>query len=329
MSAPLLSVIIPTHNRKNALRRTLGSLARQTFSPEAYEVLVVDDGSTDGTQVVADEQYLFDLKYLRRAGGGATLARNAGARASRGQVLVFVDDDITVSADTLAVLYETCLCRPRAVIIGTLVIPAEVQATIFARLNADPLTRPGPVTADSEVHFIWCQTGLLAVRRQEFFDLGMFRDPTGGWPNWDDVEFGYRAYWAGLQFWQSTRAVGEHWDYSLADLAASCLRWQRASQSAVRLLQQYPGLRSHISMFHDKAPIAWRRDPPSLIARKLIRQLASSRPAVGLLERISRWLERRFPSPLLLRPLYRWIMGGYIFWGFRLGIQEHGGCPLS
>jgi hypothetical protein len=174
------------------------------------------------------------------------------------------------------------------------------------------------------VPFIRCKTGLLAIRREDFFTLGQFQDPTGGWPNWDDVEFGYRAHQAGFQFWQSARAMGEHRDHSLVDLAASCLRWQHASQSAVRLFQKFPDIQPHIPMLNDKTPIGWRRDSPGLIARKLIRRAASSRFVLGGLEWLGRVLERRYPSPALLRPLYRWIVGGYMFWGFHRGLEEYG-----
>ena len=322
MSAPLVSVIIPTHNRKNALRRTLGSLARQTLPPDRYEVVVVDDGSTDNTRLLTNELYLFPLEYLSREGGGATLARNDGALHSGGSVLVFVDDDITVSPETLEALYYECVGQPRAVVIGTLVTPEEIKASVFARLNADAPVGGDARRADSELPFSDCKTGLLAIRRDDFFALGQFQDPTGGWPNWDDVEFGYRAYQAGFHFWQSGRAVGEHRDYSLTDLAASCLRWQRASKAAVRLFQKYPGIRPHISMFYDKTPIAWRRDPPGLILRKLVRRAAASRPVLDGMEWIGRALEKHYPSPALLRPLYRWIIGGYIFWGFKLGLED-------
>jgi glycosyltransferase involved in cell wall biosynthesis len=325
MPEPRISAIIPTRDRPNALRRTLGSLARQTLPPDTFEVIVVDDGSAGSLEAVVAEQFLFELRYLRREGGGATLARNAGAACSRGGLLVFLDDDITLLAETLAALADECARRERGVVIGTLITPEEIKLSMFARLNADePAQAEAALGGSWPVHFTRCKTGLLAIRREDFFALGQFQDPTGGWPNWDDVEFGYRAHQAGFQFWQSAQAVGEHRDHSLVDLKASCLRWQHASRSAVRLFQRFPGLRPHIPMLHDKTPIGWGRDTLGLIARKLVRQAASSRPMLGLLERFGRLLERRYPSPALLRPLYRWIVGGYMFWGVRMGLEDYG-----
>jgi len=58
------------------------------------------------------------------------------------------------------------------------------------------------------------------------------------------------------------------------------------------------------------------------IARKLARHVASARPVPWGLERIVSVLEQRYPSPKLLRPLYRWVIGGYIFRGYREGLRE-------
>jgi len=345
MSLPRLSVVIPTYNRAQILRRTLDSLARQTLPPAEFEVVLVDDGSTGEPPFPAGEQFDFALKCVRPEGrravspagaegsatdvrreaaasSGATPARNAGAQASRGQVLVFLDDDIRLRPEALAALAEACAAREQTVVLGTLVTPEAIKTSVFARLYAEAPVPAGDEPGGALVPFTACKTGLLAVRREDFFDLGMFQDPTGGWPNWDDVDFGYRAHQSGLSLWKSWRAVGEHYDYSLADPAAAVRRWQRAGRSAARLFRRYPAIASHMPMFADKAPIAWRRDAPPLVLRKLLRGAASARPVLALLERVGRFLEKRFPSEALLEPVYRWIIGGHIFSGYRMGSKE-------
>jgi hypothetical protein len=77
-------------------------------------------------------------------------------------------------------------------------------------------------------------------------------------------------------------------------------------------------------MFYDKTPITWGQDPPPLIARKLARALASSRPALRSMEEIVHALEKRYPTSTLLPPLYRYIVGGYTFQGYREGLNEFG-----
>src|SRR5439155_21300139 len=103
-----------------------------------------------------------------------------------------------------------------------------------------------------EVPFTECKTGFLGIRREAFAALGGFEDPGGGWPNWDDVDFGYRASQEGFRLLQIDEAVGEHWDFALADLTTACERWRRASRAAVYRLRKHPAIQSHLPMFDDK-----------------------------------------------------------------------------
>jgi hypothetical protein len=77
-------------------------------------------------------------------------------------------------------------------------------------------------------------------------------------------------------------------------------------------------------MFRDKTPIAWGQDPPTLIIRKLTRHIASSQLIIKSMELLVNILEIFYPSPKLLGPFYRWIVGGYIFKGYRQGLREYG-----
>lgn len=95
MTAPLASVIVPTRNRAQVLRECLASLARQTLAVERFEVIVVDNGSSDDTAAVTRA---FDgalrLKLLHESEPGLHLGRHAGARAAASDILMFCDDDI-------------------------------------------------------------------------------------------------------------------------------------------------------------------------------------------------------------------------------------------
>jgi len=203
---PLVSVVIPTYNREAVLRRTLACLAGQSLDANQIEVCVVDDGSSDDVLAVASESAPFVVRWLRRNRQGATAARNAGACDSRGEVLVFLDDDIRPAPRTLEVLVQGCREADRTIMLGTLITPEASKATVFARLNAPSPYAAQAATQDRDVAATDCLTGLLAIRRTAFFELGMFQDPTGGWPNWDDVDFGYRAQQAGYRLRRSAQA---------------------------------------------------------------------------------------------------------------------------
>jgi glycosyltransferase involved in cell wall biosynthesis len=89
---PFFSVIIPTRERLEMTRRALDSVLSQDYLD--YEVILVDDGSRDGTPSLADE-YSGKIRYLRREHGGVSRARNDGVRMARGEWLAFLDSDDT------------------------------------------------------------------------------------------------------------------------------------------------------------------------------------------------------------------------------------------
>src|SRR3989337_1555861 len=92
----MISVIIPTLNRSGLLDRTLLSLTQQTLPTQDYEILVIDNGSSDNTvNVVEQYQAKFDhLQYVLEKKPGLHAGRHRGLKESNGDILVFADDDI-------------------------------------------------------------------------------------------------------------------------------------------------------------------------------------------------------------------------------------------
>ncbi|MGH7771047.1 MAG: glycosyltransferase family 2 protein [Candidatus Binatia bacterium] len=100
---PVVSVVVPTYNRSIYIRETLDSVLRQTFSN--FEVIVVDDGSTDETETVL-RPYLDQIRYIRQENGGAAAARNSGVRNARGAFIAFMDSDDLSTPHHLESLYN-------------------------------------------------------------------------------------------------------------------------------------------------------------------------------------------------------------------------------
>ncbi len=314
------SVIIPSYNRESDLLRALDSLRGQSLPAARFEVVVVDDGSSYDPTKILGEPFPFAFRYLRKENAGATVARNFGVSVSAGEVLVFMDDDVTASPAALEILTAACLATDRTLALANLVTRVPDGAPVYARMMAQ--ADEGRTTG--ETPFTACNTQMLAVRRVDFEALGGLQDPTGGWPNWDDVDFGYRAHLAGYRLLRCGEAVAYHWDRSLEDLRKSCERWYRAAKSAVRLLKRHPGLEPHLPMFRDKLPIRRGVDGPALILRKVIRPISSARPMIRLLEHLAARLEKYSFLRGMLGVVYRWIIGGYIFRGFAAGLREEG-----
>src|SRR5579883_3490344 len=89
-----LSVVIPTRNRAAVLRRTLPTALHQDLPQDQWELLIVDDGSTDDTAAVVQELAGERAYLLVQPHRGAAAARNAGLRVARGELVLFLDDDL-------------------------------------------------------------------------------------------------------------------------------------------------------------------------------------------------------------------------------------------
>ncbi|MBI3853201.1 MAG: glycosyltransferase [Verrucomicrobia bacterium] len=111
-SGPTISVVVATFNRRESLRRLLESLAKQTFSADQFEVIVVSDGSTDWTVDMLRELKggFRNLEILDLKNRGPGAARNAGARLARGKYLAFTDDDCLAAPDWLEQLVRAFEC---------------------------------------------------------------------------------------------------------------------------------------------------------------------------------------------------------------------------
>ena len=102
-NTPLVSVVIATYNRAGLLPETLDSVLHQTF--EAFEVIVVDDGSTDDTRKVV-RSYGDRIQYLYQENHGPSAARNLGVRYSRAPWISFQDSDDLCARNHLRTLYD-------------------------------------------------------------------------------------------------------------------------------------------------------------------------------------------------------------------------------
>jgi hypothetical protein len=87
------------------------------------------------------------------------------------------------------------------------------------------------------------------------------------------------------------------------------------------LFAKHPELRDQLDMFRDKGHISWRDDPPYIILRKLARSAMILPLALWVLERATSTVDALWPSQVLLRPLYRWVIGTYVCLGYREALK--------
>jgi glycosyltransferase involved in cell wall biosynthesis len=114
---PKVSVIIPTYNREKYIVDTINSVLNQTFSD--YEIIVVDDGSTDGTERVIREQFPDKISYLSKPNGGPASARNMGMRIATGEYIAFLDSDDLWLPEKLEIQIRYMDSNPKCGLIGS------------------------------------------------------------------------------------------------------------------------------------------------------------------------------------------------------------------
>ncbi|MEO6223606.1 MAG: glycosyltransferase [Vicinamibacterales bacterium] len=204
MEPARISVIIPVLNDPQMLTRCLTAVAASHYRP--YETIVVDDGSTRDIQQATGT---FDVTLLRVSAGprGPGHARNVGAAAAGGDVLLFVDADVLIRPDTLKKVAEAFAAHP------------DIDA-VFGSYDDEPAT-PDFISqfknllhhfvhqqAKSEAETFW--SGCGAVRRRVFMDSGGFDDKRYTRPSIEDIELGYRLRASGHRIMLSKSIQVKH-----------------------------------------------------------------------------------------------------------------------
>jgi len=195
----MISVIVPTHNRRALLEKKLRSLEAQSG---AFEVMVVADGCTDDTQqFLRDYRPRYSLQVLQTGdgygqGSGAANARNQGARAAKGEILLFSDDDVMPQPGWLEA-HQKAHTQPRTVAVGRLKLPPELRGTGAAELV-------GPKV------FWWHVTGNNTSMPKALFDEVGGYDPAFSAYGGEDSDLGYRLMKAGVRLVFVPDAVAVH-----------------------------------------------------------------------------------------------------------------------
>lgn len=208
-AAPLVTVVVPTFNRLARLRLVLEALAAQTVPPETFEVVVVSDGSTDGTHEYLESAPPLALRWLQQANSGPAVARNRGVSLARGTYVLFIDDDVVAAPD----LIERHLAGhgeslSRVVIGPMLNAPgyryspwvAWEQTMLYKQYEA---LRTGRFQANARQFY----TGNASMSRELFNEVGGF-DAT--YRRAEDIEMAYRLNQHDVTFVFDEDAVGFH-----------------------------------------------------------------------------------------------------------------------
>ena len=244
-----VSVILCTYNRCESLRTALQSVAACRFpDPASWEVLVVDNNSKDQTRAVVEEfvrQYPGRFRYLFEPQPGKSHALNSGIQEARGDILAFMDDDVTVDPGWLQTLTNV-LQSPEFAGVGGRILPERSFAppAWLSMENRYALAPLAIFDLGTEAHQLpEPPFGTnMAFRKEMFVKYGGFRKDLGPRPGseirGEDTEFGDRILLAGERLWYEPAAVVYH------------------SLPANRLRKEY-----FLKWWYDKARADLRADP--------------------------------------------------------------------
>lgn len=203
------SVVIPTYNRKPILEKCLRALEHQQFDSQGiagYEVVVVDDGSTDRTieWLTQQAQEFPHVRVLQQHHQGPAAARNLGVEQAKGDTIIFIDSDLVVTENFLQA-HATALQQ------GKQDLGSDRLFTYGWVINTcnfdDPTSEPFKVTDYSRAYFA---TGNVAIARHWLIQAGLF-DTRFQLYGWEDLELGVRLKQLGLKLIKCPAAVGYHW----------------------------------------------------------------------------------------------------------------------
>jgi glycosyltransferase involved in cell wall biosynthesis len=207
-SAVLVSVVIPTYNRLPILQQCLRALeAQRPLDPgDSFEVVLVDDGSTDGTVewIQREAAALPHVRLICQEHGGPAIGRNLGVDHAHGEVIIFIDSDLVVVPDFLRHHLRSLrqawqrdgnrLCFTYGAVINT--------------HNFDsPESEPHKL---SDLSWAYFATGNVAIDKTVLQESGLF-DPSFQLYGWEDLELGERLRRMGVRLVRCPEAAGYHW----------------------------------------------------------------------------------------------------------------------
>ncbi len=192
---PALSVLIATHNRRRLLERCLAALAAQSHDHDDFEVIVADDGSTDHSAAgLSRRRWPFALRVLELEKAGKPAVLNAAIEAARGEVCLFLDDDIIASPGLLAEHLAAHRREPRTLGIGKLIQRPPPNGDPYARANARRFNERYRTLAERPLDWADCYGANFSAPRAALGEIGGF---AGELPGVEDLEVAYRLSEAG------------------------------------------------------------------------------------------------------------------------------------
>jgi len=202
-----VSIVIPTYNRKLILEKCLIALENQKLNKNVgnYEVIVIDDGSTDGTSswIKKNRDFLKHVVLYEQDHGGPALGRNLGVIKSKYEVIIFIDSDLIVLENFITCHVERLLDfwkenNKKCFTYGSVINTSNFQNPQSEKFKL------------IDTSFAYFATGNVAISKELILSVGLF-DTSFSLYGWEDLELGERLKKSGTKLIKCPEAVGFHW----------------------------------------------------------------------------------------------------------------------
>lgn len=236
-----ISVQMCTYNRKHLLGRALEALFAQDLPKDEYEVLLVDDGSDDGTAdyvkgIQGSAPCTLHYLHQEHRGFGLARGRNLGIRNAQGPIVLFIDDDIVASPQLLSEHVKSHTSHPDHVVRGWVNHVADLNNIHAPRFTMD----------DVSTAFFW--TSNVSATRKHLIQAGMFDEDFNEY-GWEDLELGMRLRALGLSMTFNKKATVYHIKprWTAIDVPKMCRQAESKARTALMFVDKQPSWRVRLA----------------------------------------------------------------------------------
>ena len=236
-----VSVVIPTFNRKHILEKCLLALENQKLNKNIanYEVIVVDDGSSDVTSswIKNNREILPHVILYEQEHGGPALGRNLGVIKSNYEIIIFIDSDLIVLDDFIICHVDRLLSYWRN--------NDKKCFTYGSVINTSNFQNPENEKYKLfDTSFAYFATGNVAISKELLLKVGLF-DTSFSLYGWEDLELGERLKKIGTKLIRCPRAVGFHWHppFDCGQIESLIVQEKERAKMALVFFKKHPNLR--------------------------------------------------------------------------------------
>ena len=236
-----VSIVIPTYNRKPILKKCLKALENQTLNNNIskYEVIVVDDGSTDGTTswIRKNSDVLSHVVLYEQDHGGPALGRNLGVMKSKYEIIIFIDSDLVVLNDFISCHVNKLLFYWNKNNKKCFTYGSVINTSNFANPESEMYKL-------TDISFAYFATGNVAISKELILNVGLF-DTSFSLYGWEDLELGERLKKNGTKLVKCPEAIGFHWHppFDCGQIESLISQEKERARMALIFYKKHPNLR--------------------------------------------------------------------------------------